>query len=95
MAAIGAKRNSCVRVPYFGVALQCFRHRTGADLNQWHVIRGQTGSQVTSRKGATELHAFHFLMAWHQRQNTDPRHVWLREAIPITSAASIVRRKTC
>jgi len=23
LAAVGAKRNSCIRVPYFGVALQC------------------------------------------------------------------------
>jgi hypothetical protein len=27
------------------------------------------------------LHAFHCLMAWHPRLNTDPRHVWLREAV--------------
>ena len=31
-------------------------------------------------KARQELHAFHFLMAWHPRLNTDPRHVWLRDA---------------
>jgi len=34
-------------------------------------------------KAPRELHPFHFLMAWHPRLNTDPRHVWLREAMPI------------
>jgi hypothetical protein len=32
------------------------------------------------------LHAFHFLMAWHPRLNTDPRHVWLREVMRSTTA---------
>src|SRR5882672_5770532 len=30
-------------------------HRTRADSNQWHDIRGQAGSQVTSRKGAAGI----------------------------------------
>ena len=38
---------------------------------------------------APQLHAFHFPMAWHQRQNTDPRHVWLREAMRSTRAGLI------
>jgi hypothetical protein len=25
LAAVGAKRSSCIRLPYFGVALQCLR----------------------------------------------------------------------
>ena len=32
-------------------------------------------------KAPQELHAFHFLMAWHPRLNSDPRHVWLREVM--------------
>lgn len=32
-------------------------------------------------KAQQEFHAFHFLMAWHPRLNTDPRHRWLREAM--------------
>jgi DNA-binding transcriptional LysR family regulator len=87
LAAIGAKRNSCVRVPYFGAALQCLQ---GTEL----VLTLTSGmSSVVRRdrrlrlvKAPQELHAFHFLMAWHPRQNTDPRHVWLREAIRSTSA---------
>jgi hypothetical protein len=36
-------------------------------------------------KAPQELHPFHFLMAWHPRLNTDPRHVWLREALRSTT----------
>jgi DNA-binding transcriptional LysR family regulator len=32
-----------------------------------------------------ELHPFHFLMAWHPRLNTDPRHLWLRAAMRSTT----------
>jgi hypothetical protein len=32
------------------------------------------------------LHPFHFLMAWHPRLNSDPVHVWLREAMRSTIA---------
>jgi hypothetical protein len=38
-------------------------------------------------KAPRELHPFHFLMAWHQRLNSDPRNVWLREAMRSTTAA--------
>jgi hypothetical protein len=27
------------------------------------------------------LRAFYFLMAWHPRLNSDPPHVWLRQAL--------------
>jgi hypothetical protein len=37
-------------------------------------------------KAPQELHGFHFLMAWHPRLYTDPRHVWLREALRSTTA---------
>ena len=87
LAAIGAKRNSCVRVPYFGVALQCL---PGTEL----VLTLTSGmSSVVKRdrrlrlvKAPQELHAFHFLMAWHPRLNSDPRHLWLRDAIRSTTA---------
>ena len=87
LAAIGAKRNSCIRVPYFGVALQCL---PGTEL-VLTLTSGMTSVVKRDRrlrlvKAPQELHAFHFLMAWHQRQNTDPRHLWLREAIRSISA---------
>jgi hypothetical protein len=43
-------------------------------------------------KAPQELHAFHFLMAWHPRLNSDARHVWLRDAM--RSAAATPYRVT-
>ena len=85
MAAVGAKRSSCVRVPYFGVAVQCL---PGTELiltltsGMTSVVRGNRELRLV--KAPRELHPFHFLMAWHPRLNTDPRHVWLREAMRST-----------
>jgi DNA-binding transcriptional LysR family regulator len=82
LAAVGAKRSSCVRVPYFGVALQCL---PGTELvltltsGMTSVVKGDRKLRLV--KAPRELHGFHFLMAWHPRLNTDPRHVWLREAM--------------
>jgi hypothetical protein len=39
-------------------------------------------------KAPRELHPFHFLMAWHPRLNSDPHHVWLREAMRSTIVAA-------
>src|ERR1700757_3937721 len=82
LAAVGAKRSSCIRVPYFGVALQCLP-RTELVLTvtsgMRSVIEGNRGLRVV--KAPQELHAFHFLMAWHPRLNSDPPHVWLRQAM--------------
>jgi DNA-binding transcriptional LysR family regulator len=85
LAAVGVKRNSCIRVPYFGVALQCL---PGTEL----VLTLTSGMKSTIKndrrlrlvKAPQELRAFHFLMAWHPRLHSDPRHVWLRGAIRST-----------
>jgi len=87
LAAIGAKRSSCIRVPYFGVALQCL---AGTEL-VLTLTSGMTSVVKADRKlrqvkAPAELHPFHFLMAWHPRVNTDPRHVWLREALRSATA---------
>jgi DNA-binding transcriptional LysR family regulator len=87
LAAVGVKRNSCIRVPYFGVALQCL---AGTEL-VLTLTSGLTSVVKRDRKlrlvkAPPELHAFHFLMAWHPRLNTDPRHVWLRGAMRSTTA---------
>jgi DNA-binding transcriptional LysR family regulator len=88
LAAVGAKRNSCVRVPYFGVALQCL---PGTQLvltltsGLTSVVKGDRKLRLV--RPPQELHAFHFLMAWHPRLNTDPRHLWLREAMRSTTAS--------
>src|SRR6202789_3173220 len=87
LAAVGAKRRSFIRVPYFGAALQCL---PGTELvltltsGLTSVVQGDRKLRLV--KAPPELHAFHFLMAWHPRHNTDPRHVWLREAIRSATA---------
>jgi DNA-binding transcriptional LysR family regulator len=89
LAAVGAKRTSCIRLPYFGVALQCL---PGTELvltvtsGMSSVVSGNRGLRIV--KAPRELHPFHFLMAWHPRLNSDPRHVWLRKAIRSTTAAA-------
>lgn len=87
LAAVGAKRNSFIRVPYFCVALQCL---AGTEL-VLTLTSGMTPVVKADRKlrlvkAPQELRPFHFLMAWHPRLNTDPRHVWLREAMRSTTA---------
>jgi DNA-binding transcriptional LysR family regulator len=82
LAALGAKRRSSVRIPYFGAALSCL---PGTEL----VLTLTSGmTQVVNRnsdlrlvKAPPELRPFHFLMVWHPRLTTDPRHTWLREAM--------------
>jgi DNA-binding transcriptional LysR family regulator len=87
LAAVGAIRSSCIRVPYFGVALQCL---PGTELvltltsGMTQVIKNDRRLRLV--EAPQELHPFHFLMAWHPRANTDPRHVWLREAMRSTVA---------
>jgi len=88
LAAVGAKRSSCIRVPYFGVALQCLR---GTELvltltsGMTSVVRRDRELRLV--KAPRELHPFHFLMAWHPRFDADPRHVWLRQAMRSTAGA--------
>jgi DNA-binding transcriptional LysR family regulator len=89
LAALDAKRSSHIRVPYFGVALQCL---AGTNL----VLTLTAGMSSIVEKDPSlrlveaprELQGFHFLMAWHPRLNTDPRHTWLREAIKLAARAS-------
>ena len=82
LAAVSKNRRSFIRVPYFGVALQCL---PGTEL-VLTLTSGMTSAikndhRLRLVKAPQELHAFHFLMAWHPRLNSDPRHVWLRGAI--------------
>ena len=82
LAALDAKRQSSVRMPYFGAALSCL---PGTEL----VLTFTSGmtpavkrdSQLRLVKAPSELRPFYFLMVWHPRLTTDPRHAWLREAM--------------
>src|ERR1700728_4151371 len=88
LAVVGAKRSSCIRVAYFGVALQCL---PGTELvltltsGMSSVVRGNRALRIV--KAPHELHPVHFLMAWHPRLHSDPRHAWLRQAMRSTTAA--------
>ena len=92
LAAVVAKRSSCIRVPYFGVALQCLPG-TELVLTLTSGMKSVVGGNRELRlvKAPHELHLFHFLMAWHPRLNTDPRHVWLREAMRSTTGIASVK----
>ena len=82
LAALGAKRRSSIRMPYFGVALSCL---PGTELILT-LTSGMTDfvnrdSHLHLVKAPPELRPFHFLMVWHPRLTTDPRHSWLREVV--------------
>ncbi len=82
LAALGKRRKSRLRVPYFNVAVQCL---TGSEmvLTLTSGMQGIIGRSRDVRviQPPQELQGFHFLMAWHPRVNTDPRHTWLRTAM--------------
>jgi DNA-binding transcriptional LysR family regulator len=93
LAAVGATRRSSIRVPYFGVALQCL---PGTEL-VLTLTTGMTSAVKRNRglrlvKAPKELRSFYFLMAWHPRLNSDARHVWLREAVRSTTDATATQR---
>jgi DNA-binding transcriptional LysR family regulator len=82
LAALGAKRRFSVRMPYFGAALSCL---PGTEL-VLTLTSGMTqlvnqNSRLRPVKAPPELQPFHFLMVWHPRLTTDPRHAWLRKAM--------------
>jgi len=88
LAAVGAKRSSFIRVPYFGVALQCL---PGTEL-VLTITSGMTAAIKRNRdirlvKAPQELRPFYFLMAWHPRVNSDSPHVWLRQAMRSAAAS--------
>jgi DNA-binding transcriptional LysR family regulator len=82
LAALGAKRRSSVRMPYFGAALRCLPGTELVLTLTSGMIQAVTrNSDLRLVKAPPELHPFHFLMVWHPRLTTDPRHAWLRKAM--------------
>ena len=78
---------SDIRVPYFGVALQCLAGTELVLSLTSGLIAFVTGDRkLRLVRAPKEFHAFHFLMAWHLRLNTDRRNIWLREAMRSTIA---------
>jgi hypothetical protein len=87
LAALGVKRRSSFRMPYFGAALSCLPG-TELVLTLTNGMRQMVERNSTLRlvKAPQELRPFHFLMVWHPRLTTDARHSWLREAMRQVSA---------
>ncbi|HEX8817910.1 MAG TPA: LysR family transcriptional regulator [Terriglobales bacterium] len=91
LSAVGAKRNSSIRVPYFGVALQCL---PGTELvltlTSGMMPAAKRNRDIRLIKASQELHPFYFLMAWHPRLESNAPHAWLREAMR-SAAAAVIR----
>ncbi|HET9401812.1 MAG TPA: LysR substrate-binding domain-containing protein [Candidatus Acidoferrales bacterium] len=89
LAALGARRRSSVRIPYFGAALSCLPG-TELVLTLTNGMRQMVERNSTVRlvKAPQELRSFHFLMVWHPRLTSDARHTWLREAMRQASGQS-------
>ncbi len=82
LAALGKTRSSSVRVPYFGVALQCLAGTMLVlTLTSGMIAVVERDRRLRLVKAPKELRPFHFLMAWHPRLHTDPRHIWLRDTV--------------
>jgi len=82
LAALGLKRRSSIRMPYFGAALSCLPG-TELVLTLTNGMRQmvERNSSLRLVKAPQELRPFHFLMVWHPRLTSDARHTWLREAV--------------
>jgi hypothetical protein len=77
-----ARTGSSVRMPYFGAALSCLPGRELVlTLTSGMTQAVNRASDLRLVKAPPELRPFHFLMVWHPRLTTDPRHAWLREAM--------------
>lgn len=88
LAALGKKRRSMVRVPYFGVALASLPDtELVLTLTNGMCSLVESNPQLRLVKAPGEFEGFHFLMAWHPRLDSDARHAWLREAMKMAVAA--------
>ena len=82
LAALGHSRQSRIRIPYFGAALECI---AGTKL----VLTATSGVARVARQrkdlrviaAPKEIAGFSFQAIWHPRLSSDPAHRWLREQI--------------
>jgi DNA-binding transcriptional LysR family regulator len=82
IAALGARRQSSLRAPYFGSALQCLPGTNLVLTLTWGMSEiVKRDSRLRLVKAPAELRPFHFLMVWHPRLAGDARHAWRRGAI--------------
>lgn len=82
LAAIGRVRQSSIRVPYFGSALECLAG-TKLVLTATSAVARAASMREDLRvvEAPAEITGFSFQMVWHPRLTGDPAHGWLREQI--------------
>lgn len=66
------------------------RHGTGPTLTSGMTSVIKNNRRLRLVKALQELHAFYFLMAWHPRLNTDPRHFVASRGCAINSRSQRV-----
>ena len=82
LAALGLIRNSTIRLPYFGAALECLPKTElvlTATSGIAQIAKKHPGLRVL--EAPEELSGFAFQAVWHPRLDRDPAHTWLRETI--------------
>jgi DNA-binding transcriptional LysR family regulator len=82
LAAVGARRNYRIRVPYWAVATRII---SGTKLiatvprRMAELEADNPGLKIL--KAPEILGRFNYMMAWHPRLNTDAAHLWLRATV--------------
>jgi DNA-binding transcriptional LysR family regulator len=82
LAALGLTRNSTIRLPYFGAALECLP-KTNLVLTATsgiaEIAKKHPGLRVL--EAPEELSGFAFQAIWHPRLDSDPANTWMRETL--------------
>jgi DNA-binding transcriptional LysR family regulator len=82
LAALGLTRNSTIRLPYFGAALECLPETNlvlTATSGIAEIAKKHPGLRVL--EAPEELSGFAFQAIWHPRLDSDPANTWMRETL--------------
>jgi DNA-binding transcriptional LysR family regulator len=82
LAALGLTRNSTIRLPYFGAALECLPETNlvlTATSGIAQIAKKHPGLRVF--EAPEELSGFAFQAIWHPRLDSDPANTWMRETL--------------
>lgn len=78
----GLTRRICVALPHWSAAVNLL---VGTDLVLTvasRTVASEGGNETICRfEPPLSIPGFNYVQAWHHRKNTDPAHLWLREAI--------------
>lgn len=82
LAAIGAKRQCAIWVPYFSAAIRCLPGTPLLATVPSRMARFEARNlELRVLRPPDVLGRFRYLMAWHPRMNTDAAHLWLRTVL--------------